>query len=146
MEVRMIPTEEKIKEILERAKVIAIVGLSPDEQKPSNVVAKYLIAHGYKVIPVNPGQESILGQKSYKNLSDIPGQVDIVDIFMRTEKLLPVVEEAIRIKPRCIWLQLGIINEEAKKLAESNGITFFMDKCIKIEHSKFIADSSKNSS
>ncbi|HNT67718.1 MAG TPA: CoA-binding protein [Syntrophorhabdaceae bacterium] len=135
----MTSRETKEKEILERSKVIAVVGLSPDEDKPSNIVAQYLISHGYKVIPVNPGHGNILGQKSYKTLSDIPENVDIVDIFMRAELLLPVVEEAVRIRPKCIWLQLGIINEEAKRLAEDNGITFFMDRCIKIEHSKLIA-------
>ncbi|HNS14233.1 MAG TPA: CoA-binding protein [Syntrophorhabdaceae bacterium] len=135
----MTSQETKEKEILERSKVIAVVGLSPDEDKPSNIVAQYLISHGYKVIPVNPGHGNILGQKSYKTLSDIPENVDIVDIFMRAELLLPVVEEAVRIRPKCIWLQLGIINEEAKRLAEDNGITFFMDRCIKIEHSKLIA-------
>ena len=134
----MIPQETKEKEILEQSKVIAVVGLSPDEERPSNVVAWYLIAHGYRVIPVNPGHENILGQKSYKTLSDIPENVDIVDIFMRADRLLPVIEEAIRIKPKCIWLQLGIVNEEAKKLAEDNGITFFMDRCIKMEHNRLI--------
>jgi predicted CoA-binding protein len=135
----MTSQETKEKEVLEQSKVIAVVGLSPDEDKPSNIVAQYLISHGYKVIPVNPGHGNILGQKSYKTLSDIPENVDIVDIFMRAELLLPVVEEAVRIRPKCIWLQLGIINEEAKRLAEDNGITFFMDRCIKIEHSKLIA-------
>jgi predicted CoA-binding protein len=136
----MIPHQEmEEKEILERSRVIAVVGLSPDEKKPSNVVARYLIAHGYRVIPVNPAHKNILGQKTYKTLSDIPEKVDIVNIFMRADRLLPVVEEAVRIKPQCIWLQLGIINVEAKKLAEDNGITFFMDRCIKIEHDRLIA-------
>ena len=135
----MTPQETKEKEILEQSKVIAVVGLSPDEDKPSNIVAQYLIAHGYRVIPVNPGHKNILGQTAYNTLSDIPEKVDIVDIFMRAEMLLPVVEEAVRIRPKCIWLQLGIINEEANKLADDNGITFFMDRCIKIEHSKLIA-------
>ncbi len=137
----MIPQEAKEKEILEQSKAIAVVGLSQDEDKPSNIVARYLIAHGYRVIPVNPGHEKILGQTTYNTLSDIPEKVDIVDIFMKAEMLLPVVEEAVRIKPKCIWLQLGIINEEAKKLAEDNGITFFMDRCIKIEHNRLIAHS-----
>jgi predicted CoA-binding protein len=138
----MIPQETKEKEILKQSKVVAVVGLSPDVEKPSNIVAQYLIAHGYRVIPVNPGHDNILGQKAYKNLSDIPEHVDIVDIFMRADVLLPVVEEAVRIKPKCIWLQLGIINEEAKKLAEDNGITFFMDRCIKIEHNRLIVHGS----
>ncbi len=99
-------------------------------------MANYLIVHGYRIIPVNPGHEEILGQKSYKSLSDIPEKIDIVDIFMRPDKLLPVVKEAITLKPRAIWLQLGIINEEARKLVEEAGITFFMNVCIKQEHAK----------
>lgn len=134
----MEPQEIKEKEILETSKIIAIVGLSPDKEKASNIVANYLIAHGFRAIPVNPGYDEILGQKSYKSLSDIPDKIDIVDIFMRSEKVLPVVEEAIKLKPRAIWLQLGIINEEAKKLVEDNGITFFMNVCIKQEHEKIL--------
>ena len=85
---------------------------------------------------MNPGYEEILGQKSYKSLSGIPEKIDIVDIFMRPDKLLPVVKEAITLRPRAIWLQLGIINEEARKLVEEAGITFFMNVCIKQEHTK----------
>jgi len=128
--------DEKEKEILRQSKTIAIVGLSPTEGKPSNTVARYLIAAGYTVIPVNPQYNEILGRECYKTLTDIPEHVDIVDIFMRSEKVLPVAEEAVRIKPGCIWLQLGIINEDAKRLAESHGIPFFMNVCIKQEHAR----------
>jgi len=128
--------DEREKEILEQTKVIAVVGLSASEEKPSNMVARYLLAAGYKIIPVNPQHEEILGRKCYRNLSEIPEPVDIVDIFMRSEELLPVVGAAVRIKPQCIWLQLGIVNEEAKRLAETHGITFFMDVCIKQEHAR----------
>ena len=134
----MEPQEIKEKEILEQSKTIAIVGLSPDKEKASNIVANYLITHGYRIIPVNPGYDELLGLKSFKSLSDIPDKIDIVDIFMRSEKVLPVVEEAIRLKPRAIWLQLGIINEEAKKLVEDEGIAFFMNVCIKQEHEKLL--------
>ena len=98
----MEPQETKEKEILEQSKVVAMVGLSPDKEKASNVVAGYLIAHGYRIIPVNPGYDEILGEKSYKSLSGIPEKIDIVDIFMRSEKVLPIVEEAIKLKPRAI--------------------------------------------
>jgi predicted CoA-binding protein len=108
----MEPQEIKEKEILEISRVIAIVGLSPDKVKPSNIVANYLITHGFRIIPVNPGYDEILGQKSYKTLSDIPEKIDIVDIFMRSEKVLPVVEDA--------------------------GIAFFMNVCIKQEHEKIL--------
>jgi uncharacterized protein len=132
------PQEIKEKEILKQSKIIAMVGLSPDKEKASNVVANYLMAHGYQVIPVNPGYDEILGQKSYKSLSDIPDKIDVVDIFMRSEKVLPIVEEAIKLKPRAIWLQLGIINEEAKKLVEDRDITIFMNVCMKQEHEKLL--------
>jgi uncharacterized protein len=127
------------KDLLSSSKVIAIVGLSPKEDKPSNTVAKYLRDAGYKVIPINPGYDEILGEKCYHALSDIPDKVDIVDIFMRADSVMPVVEEAVKIKPRCIWLQLGIINEEAKKTAENHGIAFFMDVCIKQEHERLFS-------
>lgn len=131
-------TDQGMKNLLGSSKVVAMVGLSPKDDKPSNVVALYLKAHGYRVIPVNPLYEEILGEKSYKSLSDIPDQVDIVDIFMRAEKVEPVVAEAITIKPRAIWLQLGIVNNEARELAERNGIDFVQDHCIKIEHARLL--------
>jgi predicted CoA-binding protein len=129
------------KELLLSSKVIAIVGLSPKEDKPSNEVAKYLIEAGYRIIPVNPGYDEILGVKCWHTLSDIPEKVDIVDIFMRADKVIPVVEEALAMKPRCIWLQLGIVNEEAKKTAESKDITFIMDLCIKREYERLFKSS-----
>ena len=128
--------DSMIRKVLETAKTIAIVGLSPDEKKPSNVVARYLMDKGYTIIPVNPQYQEILGKTSYKSLFDIPLKVDIVDIFMRADTLLPVVKEAVKIQPKCIWLQLGIINHEAKKLAEEHGIAFVMDRCVKIEHAR----------
>lgn len=128
---------EKTKEILETSHTIAMVGLSPTEDKPSNGVARYLMKAGYRVIPVNPAYEEILGEKSYKSLSEIPDKVDVVDIFMRADKVAPVVEEAVKIKPKYIWLQLGIVSEEARAIAESHGIGFVMDKCMKMEHAKY---------
>jgi len=129
-------TDDVKKGLLEKSHTIAVVGLSSNNEKASNVVANYLIAHGYRVIPVNPGYAEILGQKCYPSLSGIPEKVDIVDIFMRSEKVLPVVEEAVKLKPGAIWLQLGIINPEAQELAESNNILFFMNLCIKQEHER----------
>jgi hypothetical protein len=119
-----------------------MVGLSADEDKPSNVVARYLMDKGYRIIPVNPGQESILGQKSYKSLADIDEKVDIVDIFMKAEKVLPFVRDAITLRPSAIWLQLGIINEEARSLAEAGKIMFVMDKCVKQEHARLLQHAS----
>jgi len=130
--------DDEKKKLLEESRVIAIVGLSPDEQKASNVVAVYLMAHGYRVIPVNPSHAEILGQKSYPSLSDVPEKIDIVDIFMKAENVLPVVGEAIKLAPKAIWLQLGIVNEEARKLVESTNIPFFMDQCIKQQHTRLL--------
>ena len=133
--------DNAIKELLRTSRVIAMVGLSADEDKPSNVVARYLMDKGYKVIPVNPGQETILGQKSYKSLADIDEKVNIVDIFMKAEKVLPFVRDAITLRPSAIWLQLGIVNEEAKNVADAEKIMFVMDKCVKQEHTRLLQGS-----
>jgi hypothetical protein len=139
----MDPQDMKRKELLETSKTVAMVGLSPNEEKASNLVAKYLKERGYRVIPVNPGYDEILGEKSYKSVSEIPEKVDVVDIFMRAENVVPVVQEAVQIKPRAIWLQLGIANDEAKKIAEENGITFVQDACMKQEHTRLIEPGAK---
>lgn len=130
--------DREIKELLDRARVIAVVGISDNPEKPSNIVARYLKEAGYTIIPVNPNYTEVLGERCYTTLSEIGRHIDIVDIFMRSENLLPVVEEAVKLNPRCIWLQLGIINEEARRLAEKNNIKFVMDHCIKIEHTRLI--------
>ncbi len=130
--------DETVETILKQSRVIAVVGLSPDTTKASNVVANYLRKAGYRIIPVNPSYPEIMGEPSYPSLLHVTEQVDIVDIFMRPEKVLPVVEEAVVLKPRCIWLQLGIVSEEAETLARTHGIPFFMDLCLKIEHSRLI--------
>ena len=136
-------SDEAKKELLSSSKIIAMVGLSPKTDKPSNRVAQYLIEHGYKVIPVNPQYKEILGEKSYKSLSDIPDKIDIVDIFMRAENVVPVVEEAIKLKPKAIWLQLDIVNDEAKAIAEKNGTDFVQNLCIKLEHTRLMKTSEK---
>lgn len=134
----MVLSDQKKKELLESSKIIAMVGLSPKTDKPSNRVASYLKTNGYRVIPVNPQYDEILGEKSYKSLSDIPEKVDVVDIFMRAENVIPVVEEAVTMKPKAIWLQLGIVNDEARAIAEKGGIDFVQDLCIKLEHARLI--------
>ncbi len=130
--------DNAIRELLRTSRVIAVVGLSADESKASNAVARYLLEKGYKVIPVNPAQETILGRKSYKSLADIDEKVDIVDIFMKAEKVLPFVRDALPLRPSAIWLQLGIVNEEAKSVADEKNIMFVMDKCIKQEHARLL--------
>ena len=105
---------------------------SPD--KPSYGVAKYLISAGYNIFPVNPKYDSILGAKCHKNLNDIDCKIDIVDVFRRPEHILPVAEKAIEIEARVLWMQLGIINEEAAKLAHEAGLDVIMNRCIKVDH------------
>ncbi len=132
----MEPEELKKKTILEQAKVIAMVGLSPDEEKASNRVARYLMGHGYKVIPVNPNYEEVLGQKAYPSLDGIPGKIDVIDVFMKSERVMSIMKSAVELKPRAIWLQLDIVSEEARKFVEERGIAFVMNACMKQEHEK----------
>lgn len=120
--------------VLESSKTIAVVGLSAKENRPSNQVARYLITAGYEIIPVNPGQEKILGRQCYPSLSAIPVPVDVVDIFRRADEVMPVVEEAIAIKAKAVWMQLGIVNEEAADKARAAGLQVIMDRCMKIDH------------
>jgi len=128
------PADSEIKKILDSAKNIAIVGLSDSPEKPSYGVARYLISSGYNIFPVNPKYDSILGAKCYKSLNDIDEKIDIVDVFRRPEHILPVAEKAIEIEARVLWMQLGIINEEAAKLAHEAGLDVVMNRCIKVDH------------
>lgn len=127
----------EIKDILQKASTIAVVGLSPKEARPSNMVAKYLINAGYSVIPVNPGHSSLLGMKCYPDLLSIGQQIDIVDIFRRAEDVQPIVEQAIEIGASTIWMQQKIINEKAAEIARKNNLKVIMDRCIKIDHASF---------
>src|SRR3989338_6196813 len=128
--------EEDILKILKESKTIVVVGCSSNPEKAAHWIPKYMQEHSYKIIPVNPNSENILNEKTYKSISEIKENVDIVDIFRPSEECLDVVKEAITLKPKVIWMQLGIINEEAKKLAEKNGIKVVMDKCIMAEHKR----------
>ena len=123
-----------IKRLLATAKTIAVVGLSPKESRPSNMVARYLIEAGYTVIPVNPGQEEILGQLCYPDLASIPGPVEIVNIFRRSEDVPPIVAEAIAIGAKSIWMQEGVIHAEAARTAKAAGLVVVMDRCLKTVH------------
>ena len=128
---------DEIKFILEHSKTIAAIGCSSNPEKAAHRIPKYMKEHGYKIIPVNPNSENILGEKTYKSILDVKEKLDIVNIFRPSEECLEVVKEAVTIKPKVIWMQTGIINEEAKKLAEKNGIKVVMDKCMMAEHKKF---------
>ena len=117
-----------------RAKRIAIVGASDDPMRPSNGIAGYLQSHGFEIVPVNPNHDEVLGQKCYAKLSDIPGGVDLVNVFRRPLACADVTRQAIEIGAKGVWLQSGIRNEEAKRLADEAGIDFVQDRCIMVEH------------
>jgi len=127
------PSREEIKEILASAGNIAVVGLSDNPERTSHMVAKAMQARGYRIIPVNPGKKQILGETCYKSLLDIPEPVDIVNVFRRAEEVIPFAEQAVQIKAKVFWLQLGIVNEEAAQIASEGGVTVIMDRCIKVE-------------
>ncbi len=127
-----------LSDALNNSKTLAVVGLSDDNLRPSYMVAKYMQDHGYRIIPVNPKCDEILGEKCYPSLSAIPEPIDLVDVFRKPADALVVAEEAIAIGAKTLWLQIGVVNEEAKKLAEAAGITVIMDRCIKIEHARLM--------
>jgi len=137
----------EIKQILSKYKNIAVVGLSKNPEKDSYIVAEYLKNKGYKIIPVNPTAQEILGEKCYKSLEDLPENlkksIEIVDIFRPSQDVGPIVEQAIQLKkefrkPYVVWMQLGIVNLEAAKKAEEAGMVVIMDKCIMREHKKLV--------
>jgi predicted CoA-binding protein len=130
------PPDDRIREILRAYKNVAVVGLSSDESRPSYGVSRYLQKRGYKIIPVNPKETEILGEKVYPSLSDIPDKVDIVDIFRRSEFVPPIADEAIKIGAKVIWFQEGVINHPAAIRASQQGVLVVMDKCILKEHRK----------
>lgn len=136
-------SESEVTEILNKYKVIAIVGVSNQLGKPSHRVAAYLKQHGYKIIPVNPTIDSVFGEKAYKSLLDIPEAIqktiDVVDIFRKAEDVPPIMEQAIRLKqkngrPFVVWMQLDIVNQKAAEMAKQAGIEVVMDKCLMKEH------------
>ncbi len=138
--------EKEIKEILQKYRVIAVVGLSREPEKPSYLVAAYIKEHGYRLIPVNPFVETVLGEKSYKSLLEMPEEIqktiEVVDIFRRPEDVPPIVEQAVKLKakygkPYVVWMQLGIVNEQAAETARKAELTVVMDKCLMVEHRRF---------
>ncbi len=130
--------EEDIKEILSNSKTVAVVGISPKEDRPSYIVASYLKSKGYRIIPVRPDGEEILGEKVYHSLTEIPKEfnVEVVDIFRKSEDVPPIVDEAIRRRARTVWMQEGIIHQEAGEKAEKAGLKVVMDRCMKKEHQR----------
>lgn len=132
------PSDEKIKEILSQATTIAVVGLSTDPSRASYSVANYLKNKNYRIIPVNPKYPEVLGEKSFPKLSDIQEKVDVVDIFRRPEHVPPIVDQAIKIKAKVIWMQSGIINHQAAQKAKEAGLEVVMDRCMLVEHSRLM--------
>jgi predicted CoA-binding protein len=128
------PPDETIKVVLATPQTVAVVGCSPNPERDSHRIAKLLKARGHRVIPVNPGHRAILGETCYASLRDIPEQVDMVDIFRRSEHVSPIVDEAIEVGARIVWMQLGVVDERAAAKAQSAGLTVVMDRCPAIEY------------
>ena len=127
---------DPVLELLRRAKTIAVVGLSSNPRRPSHEVASYLQSVGYTIIPVNPNERKVLGEKCYARLEDVPVPVDIVDVFRRAEEVVPVAEAAVRIGAKALWMQLGISNEEAAAKAHAAGLLVVEDACLLVEHKR----------
>lgn len=125
-----------LRRILHENRTIAVVGLSADWFRPSFFAAKYMQEHGYRIVPVNPRYPEILGEACYPTLSAIPFKIDIVDVFRKTADVLPIAEVAVAIGAKCLWQQIGVINEAAQALALRNGLDSVVDRCVKIEHAR----------
>jgi len=134
-------TIEQIRRILHEVRTIAVVGLSAEWHRPSFFAAKYMQDHGYRIVPVNPryatASTDVLGEHCYAALTDIPFPVDMVDVFRRTEDVLPIAQQAIQIGAKCLWQQIGVQNLEADALVREAGMDSVMDRCVKIEHGRF---------
>jgi predicted CoA-binding protein len=129
-------TIAELRRILKTNHTIAVVGLSADWYRPSYFAAKYMQEHGFRIIPVNPKYDEILGEKCYPNLKAIPEPVDIVDVFRKPDDCAPIAQDAVAIGAKVLWLQLGVVNEEAARIAEAGGLEVVMDRCVKIEYAR----------
>ena len=127
-----------IQRVLHNAKTIAVVGLSKNELRASYFVGFYLKRHGYRVVPVNPRESEILGETSFRSLSDVPGPVDIVNVFRAPQALPGIAEEAVAIGAKSLWCQFTVVNEEGGRIAEEGGLSVIMDRCIKVEHARYV--------
>jgi uncharacterized protein len=127
-----------IQRVLHNSRTIAIVGLSRNELRASHFVGFYLRRHGYEVIPVNPRESEIFGQKSFKSLADVPVPIDIVDVFRAPDALPDIAREAVAVRAKTLWCQFTVINEEGARIAEEGGMTVVMDRCLKVEHARFV--------
>jgi len=127
---------ERLRRILSEYRSVAVVGLSANEMRPSYFAAKYLKDHGYRVTPVNPKYETILGETAYPDLASVPHAIDVVDLFQRAENVMPFVEDAIAIGAKVVWMQLGVVNDAAAARARQAGLEVVMDRCMKIEYAR----------
>jgi uncharacterized protein len=127
-----------IQRVIHSAKTIAVVGLSKNELRASYFVGYYLRRHGYRVLPVNPREVEILGEKSVKSLADVPVPIDIVNVFRAPDALPAIAREAVAVRAKCLWCQFTVINEEGARLAEAGGLTVVMDRCLKVEHARYV--------
>ena len=128
--------EDRIGKILAGSRTVAVVGISDKPDRPSHVVAKYLQDRGFRVIPVNPMIDDVLGERAYRSLSEIPGKVDLVDVFRKSAYVPPIAEEAVRIGARFFWMQEGVTSEPAREILDAAGIPWVMDRCVKKELAK----------
>ena len=132
------PDDEAIRRVLEKARRIAVVGLSPKPHRDSHRVARYLLESGYEIVPVYPREEQILGQKVHRRVQDVAGAVDLVDVFRRREDLPEVIDDAITARAGALWLQLGCIDEDGARRARDAGLTVVMDRCLMVEHARLV--------
>ncbi len=130
------PDDATVRALLERVHRIAVVGLSPKAYRDSHRVARYLLEHGYDVVPVYPREEEILGQKVYRRVQDVPGPVDLVDVFRRSESLPGVIDDVLAARAGGLWLQLGCIDEAGARRARDAGLAVVMDRCLMVEHGR----------
>jgi hypothetical protein len=137
-EIRKYQDPQVIRDVLHRARTIAVVGLSSNVLRPSNFVAFYLQRHGYKIVPVNPREKEAVGEPSYATLSDIPFHVDVVDVFRAPQFVPEIAAEAVKIGADALWLQFGVISAQGAQIAQRGGLKVVMDRCMKIEHARHL--------
>lgn len=130
--------ENTIRDLVLKARTIAIVGLSPNVLRPSNFVGFYLQRHGYRIVPVNPRETEILGERSYASLTEIPFHIDVVDVFRAPDAVPGIARQAVEIGAGALWLQFGVISPEGAGIAEAGGLKVVMDRCLKVEHARYI--------
>jgi predicted CoA-binding protein len=126
-----------IQRIINTAKTVAVVGLSANELRASNFVGYYLLRHGYRVIPVNPREDTILGQRSYASLTEVPDRIDVVDVFRAPSALPDIAREAVDVGAKALWCQFGVLNDEGNRIALDGGLDLVVDRCLKIEHARY---------